>query len=63
MIRFKDYNDNYDKIKFCDYGVVGSVVEWLKRRDHDRHGIDLKFTCTILFGPWERHFKALFFYA
>ena len=39
--------------------LVGSVVEWLKRRDRDRHGLGSKPTLAILLYPWERHFKAL----
>ena len=38
--------------------VVGSVVEWLKRRARDQHGLGSKPTCAILFCPWERHFTA-----
>ena len=36
-----------------------SVVEWLKRRAYDRHGLDSKPTRAILLCPWERHFTAL----
>ena len=39
---------------------VGSVVEWLKRRARDQHGLGLKPTRAILLRPWERHFTALF---
>ena len=28
--------------------AVGSVVEWLKRRHRDRHGLGSKPTCAIL---------------
>ena len=38
---------------------VGSVVEWLERRDCDRHGLGLKRTRAILLCPWERHLTAL----
>ena len=38
---------------------VGSVVEWLKHRTDDRHGLGSKPTCAILLCPWERHFTAL----
>ena len=38
--------------------VVNSVVEWLKCRVHDQHGLSSKPTCAILFCPWERHFVA-----
>ena len=38
---------------------VGSIVEWLKRRDCDRHSLDSKLTRAILLCPWERHFTAL----
>ena len=37
---------------------VGSVVEWLKRRARDQHGLGSKPTRTILLCPWERHFTA-----
>ena len=38
---------------------IGSVVEWLKRRDCNRHGPGSKPTHTILLRPWEKHFTAL----
>ena len=38
---------------------VGSVVEWLKRRDRDQHGLGSKPTIAILLCPWERLFTAL----
>ena len=38
---------------------VGSVVEWLKHRADDQHGLGSKPTCTILLCSWERHFTAL----
>ena len=40
-------------------GNVGSVVEWLKRRARDQHGLGSKPSRAILLCPWERHFKAL----
>ena len=39
--------------------IVGSVVEWLKRRDRDQHGLGSKPTRAILLCPWERLFTAL----
>ena len=39
--------------------IVGSVVERLKRRDHDQHGLGSKPTCAILLCFWERHFTTL----
>ena len=33
--------------------IVGSVVEWLKRRTDDQHGLGSKPTCAILLCPWE----------
>ena len=39
--------------------IVGSVVEWLKHRTDDQHGLGSKSTCAILLCPWERHFTAL----
>ena len=36
----------------------GSVVEWLKLRTDDQHGLGSKPTCAILLYPWERHFTA-----
>ena len=41
------------------YILVGSVVEWLVRRDCDRHGPGSKPTRPILLCPWERCFTAL----
>ena len=34
------------------------MVEWLKRRTHDQHGLSSKPTCAILFCPWKKHFAA-----
>ena len=39
--------------------IGGSVVEWLKHRTDDQHGIGSKPTCAILLFPWEKHFTAL----
>ena len=39
--------------------AVGSVVEWLKHRSGDQHGLGSKLTCAILLCSWERHFTAL----
>ena len=38
---------------------VGSVVEWLERRDCDRHGLGSKPICAVQLCPKERHFAAL----
>ena len=38
---------------------VGNVVEWLKCRARDQHGLGSKPTRAILLCPWERHFTAL----
>ena len=38
--------------------IVGSVVEWLKRRARDQHGLGSKPTRAILLCPWERLFAA-----
>ena len=35
------------------------MVEWLKCRTRDQHGLSSKLTHTILLCPWERHFMAL----
>ena len=43
-----------DTIRF-----VGSVVEWLKRRARDQHGLGSKPSRAILLCPWERQFTAL----
>ena len=40
-------------------GKVGSMVEWLKPRAYDQHGLDSTPTRAILLCPWERHFTAL----
>ena len=39
--------------------VVGSVVEWLKSRARDQHGLGSKPTRATLLCSWERHFTAL----
>ena len=36
-----------------------SVVEWLKRRVHEQHGLASKPTRAILLCPWERYFTTL----
>ena len=41
---------------------VGSVVEWLKHRTDDQHGLGSKPTYAILLCPWKdtlRHFPLL----
>ena len=38
---------------------MNSVIEWLKRRAYDQHGLGSKSTRTILLRPWQRHFTAL----
>ena len=38
--------------------MVVSVVEWLKRRARNQHGLGSKTTRVILLCPWERHFTA-----
>ena len=45
-------------MKFFKLRYVGSVVEWLKRRARDQHGLGSKPTRAILLCPWERHFTA-----
>ena len=35
------------------------MVEWLKRRARDQHGLGSKSTRAILLCPWDRHFMAL----
>ena len=39
--------------------IVGSVIEWLKHRTDDQHGLGLKPTCAILLCPWEKHITVL----
>ena len=36
------------------------MVEWLERRDCDRHGLGSKPTRAIPLCPWERHLTAVF---
>ena len=36
--------------------LVGSMVEWLKRRGHNHHGLGSKPIRAILLCSWERHF-------
>ena len=45
--------------RFMQQNIVGSVVEWLKRRDCDQHGFGSKPTRAILLCPWKRHFTTL----
>ena len=35
--------------------LMSIMVEWLKRRARDQHGLGSKFTLAILLCPWERH--------
>ena len=49
------YQNKSSSMSYDDF--VGSVVEWLKRRD--QHGLGSKPTRAILLCPWERHFTAL----
>ena len=49
---------NMENIKIWS-DIVGSVVEWLKHRTDDQHGLGSKPTYAILLCPWERHFTAL----
>ena len=37
------------------------MIEWLKRQDCNRHGLDSKPTRAVLLCPWEKHFTALFY--
>ena len=48
------------KLWFVDR-FIGSKVEWLERRDCNRHGPGSEPTCDTLLCPWERHFTALSF--
>ena len=53
-------------LSYCGYVIygsiklfkVGSVIEWLKRRARNQHGLGSKSTRAILLCPWERHFTA-----
>ena len=44
---------------FLSKNCVGSVVEWLKHRTDDQHGLGSKPTSAILLCPWEKHFTPL----
>ena len=46
-------------IGYVSMYLVGSVVEWIKHRTDDQHGLGSKPTCAILLCPWERHFTTL----
>ena len=35
------------------------MVEWLKHRTDDQHGLGSKPTCAILLCSWETHFPLL----
>ena len=43
----------------CHSDTVGSVVEWLKHRAHDQHGLGSKPTRAILLCPGEKHFTVI----
>ena len=62
-IVIKDVLEISSSLASIDTGVsfrhVGSVVEWLKHRTDDQHGLGSKPTCAILLCPWERRFTAL----
>ena len=47
------------KLGIWPLSVIGSVVEWLKHRTDDQHGLGSKPTCAILLCSWERRFTAL----
>ena len=61
MINFKKAFDTvcHKRLLLKLNNYVGSVVEWLKHRTDDQHGLGSKPTCAILLCPWERHFTAL----
>ena len=40
--------------------TVGSVVEWLRRRAYDQHGLGSKPTRAVLLCSWKRHFTIFF---
>ena len=53
----------YFVFQYCPYTfnwikMVGSMVEWLKRRARDQHCLGSKPTLAILLCPWERRFTA-----
>ena len=41
----------------CSFSL--GVVECLKRRAYDQHGVASKPTRSFMLCPWERHFTAL----
>ena len=47
------------KLGIWPLSVIGSVVEWLKHRTDDQHGLGSKPTCAILLCSWEGRFTAL----
>ena len=51
--------DRAARMAGCHLGAVGSVVEWLKPRAYDQHGLGSKPTRAILLCSWKRHFTAL----
>ena len=42
------------------FGIVDSMVEWLKHHPCHPHGLGSKPAHTILLCPWERHLMSLF---
>ena len=59
VLRFRLQPRTWDFEFWLRILIVGSVIEWLKRRDRDRHGLGSKPTRAILLCPWERHVTAL----
>ena len=55
-----DLSKNYKSTLIRVLGVVQSVVEWLERRDCDRHGPGLKTYSNYSDNSRERHFTKLF---
>ena len=50
---------NKTPIKIRIILIAGNLVEWLKRRDCDRHDLSSKPTRVILFCFWKRHFPLI----
>ena len=48
-----DKDDGNDVNCIPDNLFIGSVVEWLKHRTDDQHGLGSKPTRAILLCPWE----------
>ena len=48
IIRVRTNKQTFLRVEF-----IGSVIDWLERRDCDQHGLGSKLTQAIRLCPWE----------